>query len=406
MPRSLPARPSLEWLKKTAKDELTRLQTENASVILADAQLALAREYGFDSWRKLQRHVDQHERALADGLAAPAPPMSNDQMVQGFLRLVGTGQIDEVRRLVAAAPPMVNVVGPHPFWGGRPQPLHVAIETKRRDMFDFLLDAGADVNGANEQYDHWSPLMLASSEDRHDMRDELLRRGARVGLMEALLFADDTLVEELLRPGAAALPTYSPNGGSILNFARTPAAIDRLMELGVPTDVKDRWGSTPIESMSRLGPRGHLLVRHLIARGVPAAPEAHARLGDLATLTTMIEQDPGIARSDAVMMGAVDFGHHGLLEWLLAHGANVNARSTARSRHTALHSAAWNGDLPMVRLLVSAGADLAARDEEHNGTPLHWAEVSIDVTNNQKCREVVEYLSRVAQPEGRQGLGG
>ena len=26
------------------------------------------------------------------------------------------------------------------------------------------------------------------------------------------------------------------------------------------------------------------------------------------------------------MMGAVDFGHHALVEWLLARGANVNAR--------------------------------------------------------------------------------
>ena len=66
---------------------------------------------------------------------------------------------------------MVNAVGPHPFWGGRPQPLHVAIETKRRDMFDLLLGAGADVNGTNDEYDHWSPLMLA--------RDAGARRHAR-----------------------------------------------------------------------------------------------------------------------------------------------------------------------------------------------------------------------------------
>jgi ankyrin repeat protein len=75
----------------------------------------------------------------------------------------------------------------HPFWGGRPQPLHVAIETKRRDLFDLLLEAGADVNGTNDEYDHWSPLMLARDSEREDMRDELIRRGARVGLMEALL---------------------------------------------------------------------------------------------------------------------------------------------------------------------------------------------------------------------------
>jgi ankyrin repeat protein len=393
MPLSLPARPSLEWLRKTAKDKLKQLRTEKPSAVLAEAQLLLARDYGFDSWRKLKRHVEERERSLSVSDATAAPQLTRDQIVRGLLKLVGTGQIDEVRRILTAAPPMVNAVGPHPFWGGRPQPLHVAIETKRRDMFELLLGVGADVNGTNDQYDHWSPLMLTSDEDRQDMRDELLRRGARVGLMEALMFADDERVEELLRPGASALPSYAPNAGSPLNFARTTAAIDRLIELGAATDVKDRWGSTPIESMSRLGPRGQPLVRHLIARGVPAAPEEYARLGDRQTLAALIEQDPDIVKSDAVMMGAVDFRHHELVEWLLARGANVNARTTVRSRHTALHSAAWNGDLPMVQLLVGAGADLSARDEEHDGTPLAWAEVAIEVTNNPKCREVVDYLS-------------
>ena len=392
MPRSLPARPSLEWLKKSAKDELKRLRAQNPAVLLAEAQLALAREYGFDSWRKLKRHIDEREQELSS--SPIEPPLTRDQVVQGFLRLVGTGQIDEVRRVLTAAPQMVNVVGPHPFWGGRPQPLHVAIETKRRDMFELLLDAGADVNGTSDQYDHWSPLMLTRDQNRDDMRDELLRRGARVGLMEALIFGDDVRVEELLRPGKDALPPYPPNGGSVLNFARTRFAIDRLLELGVSTDVKDRWGATPIESMSRLGPRGQELVRYLIARGVSAAPEEYARLGDLQTLQTIIERDPQVIRSDAVMMGAVDFGHQKLVEWLLARGGNVNARARSQSRHTALHSAAWNGDLPMARLLVDAGADVRARDEEHDGTPLDWARVAIEVTNNPKCQQVVEYLSQ------------
>ena len=207
MSRSLPARPSLEWLKKSAKDELKRLRAQNPAVLLAEAQLALAREYGFDSWRKLKRHVDEREQELSS--APKVPSLTRDQVVQGFLKLVATGQIDEVRRVLAAAPQMVNVVGPHPFWGGRPQPLHVAIETKRRDMFELLLEAGADVNGTNDQYDHWSPLMLTRDQDRDDMRDELLRRGARVGLMEALLFGDDARVEELLRPGKDALPPLS-----------------------------------------------------------------------------------------------------------------------------------------------------------------------------------------------------
>jgi ankyrin repeat protein len=316
----------------------------------------------------------------------------SDEIVQSFLRLVGTGRIEEVRRILAGEPGMVNAVGPHPFWGGRAQPLHVAIETKRRDLFDLLIDAGADVNGSNDRYDHWSPLMLAINRDRADMRDELLQRGAQVGLMEALLLGDDRRVDALLKPGASALPPLSPNAGSLLNFARTTFAIDRLLALGVPTDMKDRWGATPIESMSRLGPSGQPLVRHLIERGVQAAPEEFARLGDRAALQTLVYWNPDVVTSDAVMMGAVDFHHHALVEWLIARGANVNARSSAPSRHTALHSAAWNGDLPMVKLLLAAGADPAAIDDEHKGTPRDWAEVAIDIENNPACRVVVDYL--------------
>ena len=66
---------------------------------------------------------------------------------------------------------------------------------------------------------------------------------------------------------------------------------------------------------------------------------------------------------------------------------------TAGSGGTALHSAAWNGDLPMVKLLVAAGANVAARDPEHDNTPAGWAEVAITVSNNPKCKDVVDYLS-------------
>ena len=152
------------------------------------------------------------------------------------------------------------------------------------------------------------------------------------------MLGDDVLVEELLRPGASALAAVRAERRVDSELrADTPSAIDRLVELGVATDVKDRWGSTPIESMSRLGARGQSLVRHLIARGVPAAPEEYARLGDRQTLEAMFEQDPGIVRSDAVMMGAVDFGHHELVEWLLARGAQ---RQRPRERAVAPHGAA------------------------------------------------------------------
>jgi hypothetical protein len=164
------------------------------------------------------------------------------------------------------------------------------------------------------------------------------------------------------------------------------------MQHGVPLDTPDRWGSTPMEAMSRLGVKGRHLVEHLVVRGLRASPEEYARLGDAGALERAVAADPAIALRDAVMVAAVEFRHHHLVEWLLSRGGRVNARSTAGSRHAALHSAAWNGDLPMVQLLVANGADVTARDEQHDSTPLGWAETSIEVTGNPSCADVAAFL--------------
>jgi hypothetical protein len=52
------------------------------------------------------------------------------------------------------------------------------------------------------------------------------------------------------------------------------------------------------------------------------------------------------------------------------------------SHHTPLHAAAWNGDPASVRLLLDAGAHPAARDDEHDSTPLGWAETALRITGN------------------------
>jgi hypothetical protein len=75
--KSLPSSPSLDHLKHQAKDLLAAVNArdpealsrirefhptfanreEDAGFSLADAQLVIAREYGFESWPKLKRHI-------------------------------------------------------------------------------------------------------------------------------------------------------------------------------------------------------------------------------------------------------------------------------------------------------------------------------------------------------------
>jgi hypothetical protein len=58
MSRRLPAQPNIEFLKKEAKELLDSQRPQHPEWKLADAQHALAREYGFDSWPKLKASVE------------------------------------------------------------------------------------------------------------------------------------------------------------------------------------------------------------------------------------------------------------------------------------------------------------------------------------------------------------
>ena len=57
MSRDLPERPSLDHLRKQAKMLLRDLQRRDPHAKLTAAQHALAREYGFASWRALRAHL-------------------------------------------------------------------------------------------------------------------------------------------------------------------------------------------------------------------------------------------------------------------------------------------------------------------------------------------------------------
>jgi hypothetical protein len=91
MSRNLPARPNLEYLKNEAKDRLDDLRRTDPRAQLADAQFALANEYGFASWPKLKEHVESvaaAENPIAGGWIAnlakskrhPANPFRSARM--------------------------------------------------------------------------------------------------------------------------------------------------------------------------------------------------------------------------------------------------------------------------------------------------------------------------------------
>jgi hypothetical protein len=89
MSRALPSSPSLEQLRRQAKDLLKasrardlrallrieqHLPNRSGTAALADAQLVIAREYGFASWPRLKQHVEGLAAAQARVPSRPESP--------------------------------------------------------------------------------------------------------------------------------------------------------------------------------------------------------------------------------------------------------------------------------------------------------------------------------------------
>ena len=359
--KALPTRPNLEYLKKIAKQQVAALRRQGKTASLAQAQLSLARSYGFASWRKLKTHIEQLQR---QGNGQRPQKTASTETFNEVMKTIINHEAEMLLRLLVAAPSVVNQTGPHPRWRGRPQPLHVAIESDNREAFNLLLDAGASVDGDNQQYDGWSPLMLSIHWKRKGMRDELIRRGAKIDLIVALMLGDDRGVIRLLKDPTVLQGPF-PNHATPLHFVRTVKSARLLIAHGVEASGKDKYGKTaPQLWINSPKPSAGLL-----------------RLADSLGVKPLSD-----------IFWAVEHGRLQQVRKLLNSGTDVNARYPNGSGGTLLHNAAFEGNLAMVKLLVGKGADVNALDREHNNTPAGWARFALKAFNRYPCEAVAEYL--------------
>ena len=98
--KPLPPRPSLESLRKQAK-KLAR----NRSLSLRDAQLALAREYGYAGWQDLTAEVKQRLGAGLEWAAAQAR------------RAIHDNDVERLKQLLAEHPALLSWQGDHDHSG-------------------------------------------------------------------------------------------------------------------------------------------------------------------------------------------------------------------------------------------------------------------------------------------------
>ena len=163
--RKLPPKASLENLKKQAKSLLKAAKENDAatlsrirfyfdkpsSITLQDAQLVIARDYGYSSWRKLRQHLET-------GAALDRP--SNDQLANEFLRLAmlvysETEGADPKRFLEAA-----KLLQDHPQI--RNENIYAAVASGEVELVEQWLATDPDLINRKGGFFQWEPLMYAA----------------------------------------------------------------------------------------------------------------------------------------------------------------------------------------------------------------------------------------------------
>ena len=159
---ALPARPSLEFLKKLAKQQVVALRRQGTTTSLAAVQLTLARKYGFPSWRKLKAHVELLQRAAAAVKAISSGDTKSLKRLLSQNSNLANARIDDKRTLLHVATD----------WPG-----HFPHNT---ETIATLVASGADVNAEFAGRHSETPLHWAASSDDVGVIDVLLDHGANI----------------------------------------------------------------------------------------------------------------------------------------------------------------------------------------------------------------------------------
>jgi hypothetical protein len=440
--RPLPARPSLAFERKEAKALLRRLRAGDpdalararerhpaidasvpAEIKLADAQLVIAREYGFASWPKLVRYFGDVERLLAQPhtrLVGHEPRALYEERVRGWrAALHARGLV--VGRALAAYVPRFYGMRVDEVYGQQPTDDELRLAMARLHgcpSWEVLLERA----GADSQLRTTGPGWEVSPRERAvwairaadlealrrvtEAHPELLREAgndAEVGrdLLTTALLEEQKQGQTRLRPIVEWLGAQGFDLQRTLNVhlcgytTMAPATVRWLLDRGAdPNWVAPNgipvlehalvryWNGAAVDALAeRAVPREALWVaaglgdvggvrRFLDARGKPTREarrfrpdfDAVARRGMLPSLP---EPDDEELLMEAFFVALLN-GRTALLEYMASHGFPVNSLVWGVPVIGVAIENRWTS---VVECLVRCGADLDLQGGQSNPTP-------------------------------------
>jgi len=387
--RHLPQQPSLEQLKKQAKELLEQYRAgdpaaiaevkrferrpDPATLALHDAQRVLARSYGYESWSRL--------KAFVDGVN-----------IERFIEAVKAGNFPQVRSMIAARPELVDMDLNE---GNEHRAIHYAVLRRDEAMVRLLMEAGSNARkGIWPHRDATSALGLArereydeivaiiEEEERH-RREENSCPNATVSpvqdeISSAILRGDTATAIRLLNADRSLIQACDRDGSTPLHIAaqQTNAELVAwLLERRANVRKLDLRGLTALDraalsadSRNNNAQRFPVVARILLEHGAEITIYAAVALADAERTRKVIQAEPDLLRridnSGGLLSLAVNHGQLEIVRLLLDLGADVDERKMLDQVEEPtltwgmpLWYAALAGQLEIVRLLLDRGAD-------------------------------------------------
>lgn len=421
----LPPRPSLEQLRKRAKEllrdaraaapaALNRFKAAASKhrtpsdVLLADAQFVLAREHGYRSWSELKQVAEQGGGSGARPMIRPGGLLGNRpyQLADGTtvttedvfdtLRAAREGDVHRLKALVERTPALAMVE-----YNYTP-PLHFAVREGHLALTEYLIELGADFAGYRT-YPYGDALLTMAEEREHNevaalLRGHLSRQFAVAEGMRPIIEAGragdrNRVIEELRRDPSLARKSNEVGDTALHNAAHQGdlELVELLLDGGADPDAVRGDGYRPIhlallaDWKARVPEsRRHAIASLLLARGARHSMFIAAMLHDLPYIRQALRDNSSRANEEDTnhfrpLTGAAETNDVALARLLLEHGADPNLPEEGSPRGHALWTAVHFRRRELAKLLVEHGADPNAMVES-SGTPMMRAEGDRELT--------------------------
>jgi ankyrin repeat protein len=281
----LPSHPSLEHQQKLAKRLLREVwagdeeaiarvhaflprKTALESIKLHDAQLVVARGYGFETWAAMRRKIESLTKSPSERFAVA----------------VREGDAETARELLSKHADIRAAINVPRFDYDSPA-IHQAKKNLR--LVDVLLEYGADINARST---FWAGgFGILEYDLTLEQARPLMERGAKLTAWSAAGLGLPEELQAIIEATPDVVRQRGGDGKTVLHCAATREIAGILVDAGAELDVVDQdHNATALQYL--IGDEG--IASLLIDRGASADVFAAARLGDVGLVEECLRADP------------------------------------------------------------------------------------------------------------------